>query len=207
MDINKSNVKIYCKSVFVTDEAQELIPKWLTVLQGVIDMPDLPLNVSRSYLQNEPQVKKIAQHIIKKVADSLVGEFRDQREHYAQIWPDIAPFVKYGMMNDDKFHEQVKDAVLYELAGAPGAVGAAPGAASGKRTGGRFTRRRARAGAHARILGMPERLAQKPYHCAIRTDQKDLRLLGSAGALQHAWQSSKNSNPEQSCAASCRMSW
>jgi len=116
LDLNRSNVRIYCKQVFVTDEAQELIPRWLTVLQGVIDMPDLPLNVSRSYLQNEPQVKKIAQHIIKKVADSLVLECKNEPEHYRKIWPDIGPFVKYGMLNDEKFYEQAESALIFELA-------------------------------------------------------------------------------------------
>ena len=115
LDLNKSNVKIYCKQIFITDEAQELVPKFLTVLQGVIDLPDLPLNVSRSYLQNEPQLKKIAGHIVKKVADRLTEEFKKNREEYSKIWGDIAPFVKYGMMNEDKFYEGVKDSVLFEL--------------------------------------------------------------------------------------------
>ena len=117
MDLNKSEVKIFCKQVFVTDEAQELIPKFLTVLQGVIDLPDLPLNVSRSYLQNDPQVRKIANHIIKKVADRLVEEHKKDPENFKQIWPDIAPFVKYGMMNDDRFYEQCQPALIFEIAG------------------------------------------------------------------------------------------
>ncbi len=122
LDLNKSNVKIFCKQVFVTDEAQELIPRWLTVLQGIIDLPDLPLNVSRSYLQNEPQVRKIAQHIIKKVADSLNGEFKNHADHFREIWPDIAPFVKYGMMNDDKFYEAAVPSLLFEVVRAPEAT-------------------------------------------------------------------------------------
>ena len=123
LDLNNSNVKIFCKQVFVTDEAQELIPKWLTVLQGIIDLPDLPLNVSRSYLQNEPQVRKIANHIIKKVADSLASEFKSNPDHYREIWPDIAPFVKYGMMNDEKFFEAARPSLIFETVQA---VGAAP---------------------------------------------------------------------------------
>lgn len=117
MDLNKSEVRIFCKQVFVTDEAQELIPKFLTVLQGVIDIPDLPLNVSRSYLQNEPQIKKIAAHIVKKVADKLSEEYSKNPENYRQIWTEIAPFVKYAMMSDEKFYDQAKGALIFELAG------------------------------------------------------------------------------------------
>lgn len=115
MDLNRSEVKLYCKQVFVTDEAQEVVPKFLTVLQGVIDLPELPLNVSRSYIQNDPEVKKIAAHIVKKVADRLVEEFRKNRSEYEKIWPEIAPFVKYGMLSDEKFFDQAKDALLLRL--------------------------------------------------------------------------------------------
>ncbi|MCB1316304.1 MAG: molecular chaperone HtpG [Leptospiraceae bacterium] len=115
MDLNRSNVKIFCKQVFVTDEAQEIIPKYLTVLQGVIDLPDLPLNVSRSYLQNEPQIRKIAQHIIKKVADRLNEEFKNNRENYERMWADISPFIKYAMMNDEKFYEQANGSLIFEV--------------------------------------------------------------------------------------------
>jgi len=120
MDLNKSNVKIYCQQVFVTDQAQELIPQFLTVLQGVIDLPELPLNVSRSYIQNEPVVRKIASHIIKKVADRLVQECKSNREEYEKIWNEIAPFVKYGMLSDERFYDQAKDALLLEVLGSEG---------------------------------------------------------------------------------------
>lgn len=116
MELNQSEVKIYCKQVFVTGEAQDLIPKFLTVLQGVIDMPDLPLNVSRSYLQSDGQVRKIAAHIVKKVADRLVEENKKSPDNYREIWKDIAPFVKYGMLNDERFYEQAQAALLFELA-------------------------------------------------------------------------------------------
>ncbi len=112
MDLNRSEVKLFCKQVFVTDEAQEVIPKFLTVLQGVIDLPELPLNVSRSYIQNDPEVKKIATHIVKKVADRLTEEFKKNREEYEKIWPEIAPFVKYGMLSDDRFFEQTQNSLL-----------------------------------------------------------------------------------------------
>lgn len=134
LDLNNSNVKIFCKQVFVTDEAQELIPKWLTVLQGIIDLPDLPLNVSRSYLQNEPQVRKIANHIIKKVADSLNAEFKNNPDHFREIWPDIAPFVKYGMMNDEKFYEAALPSLIFEVVEPVGQTAAVEGAEEGKQS-------------------------------------------------------------------------
>ncbi len=117
LDVNRSNVKIYCKQVFVTDEAQELIPKFLTVLQGVVDLPDLPLNVSRSYIQNEPQIKKISSHIIKKVSDRLNEEHKNSPEEYLKIWNEIAPFVKFGMLSDERFYEQAKESLVFEIAG------------------------------------------------------------------------------------------
>lgn len=124
MELNQSEVKIYCKQVFVTGEAQDLIPKFLTVLQGVVDMPDLPLNVSRSYLQSDGQVRKIANHIVKKVADRLVEESKKDPDYYREIWRDIAPFVKYGMLNDTKFYEQAQSALIFEVAGDASANGA-----------------------------------------------------------------------------------
>ena len=122
MDLNRSNVKIYCKQVFVSDDAQDLIPKYLTVLQGVIDIPDLPLNVSRSYLQNEPQIKKIASYIVKKVADRLQEERQKNRKNYESIWSDVAPFIKYAMMNDERFYEQAENALIFQLANSDAAA-------------------------------------------------------------------------------------
>lgn len=115
MDLNQNNVKIFCKQIFVTEEAQEIIPKFLTALKGVLDLPELPLNVSRSYIQQDPEVKKISSHIVKKVADKLVEELKNNRENYEKIWKDISPFVKYGMMEDHKFYENAKDALLFEV--------------------------------------------------------------------------------------------
>ena len=114
MDLNQNYVKVFCKQIFVTDEAQEIIPKFLTALKGVLDLPELPLNVSRSYIQQDPEVKKIATHIVKKVADKLVEECKNNRKYYEKIWKDIAPFVKYGMMEDSKFYENAKEALLFE---------------------------------------------------------------------------------------------
>ncbi len=114
MDLNQSYVKIFCKQIFVTDEAQEIIPKFLTALKGVLDLPELPLNVSRSYIQQDPEVKKISSHIVKKIADKLNEECKNNRENYEKIWKDISPFVKYGMMEDPKFYENAKDSLLFE---------------------------------------------------------------------------------------------
>ena len=116
MELNRSNVKIYCKQVFVSDEAQDIVPQYLTILQGVIDIPDLPLNVSRSYLQNEPQIKKIANHIVKKIADRLKEERQKNPKDYEKIWPEISPFVKYAMMNDENFYEQSLPALIFQEA-------------------------------------------------------------------------------------------
>ena len=116
MELNRSNVKIYCKQVFVSEEAQDIIPQYLTILQGVIDIPDLPLNVSRSYLQNEPQIKKISKHIVKKIADRLKEEHQKNPKEYEKIWPEISPFVKYAMMNDEHFYEQALPALIFQTA-------------------------------------------------------------------------------------------
>ncbi|MDX1959979.1 MAG: molecular chaperone HtpG [Leptospiraceae bacterium] len=114
LEVNKSAIKLYCNHVFVSDEANELVPNFLTVLKGTIDIPDLPLNVSRSYLQTDPLVKKISAHIIKKIADKLVEEFKRDRTEFEKTWDDIALFVKYGMMSDEKFYESARSIVLYK---------------------------------------------------------------------------------------------
>ncbi|MEM7182407.1 MAG: molecular chaperone HtpG [Spirochaetota bacterium] len=114
MDISKNGIKLYCNHVFVSDEASELIPNFLGVLKGTIDIPDLPLNVSRSYLQTDPLIKKITAHIVKKVSDKLKEEFRKDRKEYESKWDEMALFVKFGMMNDDKFYEGMKDSVLFK---------------------------------------------------------------------------------------------
>ncbi len=116
MELNRSNVKVYCKQVFVSDEAQDLIPQYLTILQGIIDIPNLPLNVSRSYLHNEPHIKKIATYIVKKVADRLREEYQKNRKDYESIWPEVSPFIKYAMMNDERFYEQAASALIFQMA-------------------------------------------------------------------------------------------
>lgn len=114
LDSSKGRIKLYCNNVFVTDNSKEVIPDFLTLLQGVLDIPDLPLNVSRSYLQNDPYVKKISEHITKKVADKLNELYKNDREKFESFWDDISIFVKYGMMNNEKFNDRVKDVILFK---------------------------------------------------------------------------------------------
>ncbi|MGJ4754479.1 molecular chaperone HtpG [Leptospira kmetyi] len=114
LDVNQSGIKLYCNHVFVSDNANDLVPKFLTVLKGTIDIPDLPLNVSRSYLQSDPLVKKISAHIVKKIADRLNEEFKKSEEDFRKNWDEISIFVKYGMLTDDKFYEAAKDLVFFK---------------------------------------------------------------------------------------------
>jgi molecular chaperone HtpG len=113
-DAAEGQVKLYCNQVFVADNAKELIPEHFTVLKGVIDCPDLPLNVSRSYLQTDPTVRKIAEHVTKKVADKFSGMAKTERSDYEKFWQDIAPFVKYCMMRDNKFAERMQEHVIFK---------------------------------------------------------------------------------------------
>ena len=112
--VHEGQVKLFSGQVFVADNVKEVIPEFLMLLKGVIDCPDLPLNVSRSFLQNDGTVKKISAHITKKVADRLTGMFNTERETYQKYWDDIAPFVKFGCMKDPKFYDKVKDVLLYK---------------------------------------------------------------------------------------------
>ena len=107
-------VKLYNNQVFVADNIKEVIPEFLLLLKGVIDCPDLPLNVSRSFLQNDGYVKKMAAYITRKVADRLTSEFNNKREDYQRYWDDIHPFVKYGCIKDEKFYDRVKKALLFK---------------------------------------------------------------------------------------------
>ncbi len=105
-EIQKDKIQLYSNQVFVTDEVKEIVPEFLMLLHGVIDSPDIPLNVSRSYLQGDPNVRKINSHITKKVADKLEEIFKSNRKEFEEKWEDIGLFVKYGMMTDDKFQEK-----------------------------------------------------------------------------------------------------
>ncbi|HVZ26258.1 MAG TPA: molecular chaperone HtpG [Sediminibacterium sp.] len=113
-EIQKDKIQLYCNQVFVTDEVKDIVPEFLMLLQGVIDSPDIPLNVSRSYLQGDPNVKKINAHITKKVADKLDEIFRTDRESLEQKWESLGLFVKYGMMTDDKFLEKANKFLVME---------------------------------------------------------------------------------------------
>lgn len=113
-DSVEGRVKLYCNQVFVADNIKEVIPEFLLLLKGTIDCPDLPLNVSRSFLQNDGYVKKISNHISKKVSDKLLELFKDKRDEFNRFWDDLNPFIKYGCMRDEKFYDRVKDIILYK---------------------------------------------------------------------------------------------
>ena len=113
-EIQKDKIQLYCNQVFVTDEVKDIVPEFLMLLHGVIDSPDIPLNVSRSYLQGDPNVKKINNHITKKVADKLDEIFRTERPSFEEKWESLGLFVKYGMMTDDKFLEKASSFVVME---------------------------------------------------------------------------------------------
>jgi len=110
----EGTIKLYNNQVFIADNIKEVIPEFLMVLKGVIDCPDLPLNVSRSALQNDGFVNKVADYISKKVADKLVGMFKTDRENYEKYWDDISPFIKFGCLKDEKFGEKMKDSMIYK---------------------------------------------------------------------------------------------
>ena len=107
-EVTKNRIQLYCNQVFVTDSVEGVVPEFMMLLQGVIDSPDIPLNVSRSYLQADQQVKKISSYISKKVAEKLDRMFKDDRKAYEQKWNDIEVFIKYGMLTDEKFYESSK---------------------------------------------------------------------------------------------------
>lgn len=113
-EIQKDKIQLYSNQVFVTDEVKDIVPEFLMLLQGVIDSPDIPLNVSRSYLQGDPNVKKINAHITKKVADKLDEIFRNERQSLEEKWESLGLFVKYGMMTDDKFLEKANKFLVME---------------------------------------------------------------------------------------------
>ncbi len=113
-ETNEGQIKLYYNQVFVADNIKEVIPEFLMLLKGVIDCPDLPLNVSRSFLQNDGYVSRISTHITKKVADKLTSIFETERESYNKYWDDINPFVKYGCIREAKFYDKVKDIVIFK---------------------------------------------------------------------------------------------
>ena len=106
--LQQNKIKLFSRQVFITDEVKEIVPEFLMLLHGVIDSPDIPLNVSRSFLQADGNVKKINTYITKKVADKLAELFKSNREGYEQKWSDIGMFVKYGMVTDEKFYDKAE---------------------------------------------------------------------------------------------------
>lgn len=113
-ELREGEVKLFNNQVFVADNIKEVIPDFLLLLKGVIDCPDLPLNVSRSFLQNDRDVSKISKHIVKKVSDKLNGIFKNEREKYNEFWDDIQIFIKYGCLRDESFYEKIKDSIVFK---------------------------------------------------------------------------------------------
>ncbi len=113
VDVTKGHIKLFCNQVFVSDHCEEVIPNFLMPLRGVIDSPDIPLNVSRSALTNDRTVRRIADFIAKKIADRLNELYKEQRSEYIRCWQDVGTFVKFGSLNNDKFKKQVEDIILY----------------------------------------------------------------------------------------------
>ncbi len=114
VELERGKVKLYCNQVFIADNIKEVIPEYLLLLNGVIDCPDIPLNVSRSFLQNDRQVQKISKHITKKVADKLTGLYKTDREKFENCWNDISVFIKLGCIKDDEFYSKVKDIIVFK---------------------------------------------------------------------------------------------
>ena len=114
VELERGKVKLYCNQVFIADNIKEVIPEYLLLLNGVIDCPDIPLNVSRSFLQNDRQVQKISKHIVKKVSDKLTGLYKTDREKYEKCWVDLSVFIKVGCLKDEDFYAKVKDIVIFK---------------------------------------------------------------------------------------------
>ncbi|VXD23290.1 molecular chaperone HtpG [Planktothrix paucivesiculata] len=122
VDVTQGNIKLFCNQVFVSDHCEDIIPKFLMPLRGVIDSTDIPLNISRSALQSNRTVRKIADYVAKKVADRLKELYRDNRKEYIRCWQDIGTFVKFGSLNDDKFKKQVEDILICRTTYTPESV-------------------------------------------------------------------------------------
>ena len=114
IDLQKNKIQLFCNQVFVTDQVEGIVPEFLTLLHGVIDSPDIPLNVSRSYLQSDANVKKISTYITKKVADRLKAIFNENRKEYEEKWDDLKIFIHYGMLSQDDFYDRAKDFALFK---------------------------------------------------------------------------------------------
>ena len=117
IDLQRNKIQLYCNQVFVTDQVEGIVPEFLTLLHGVIDSPDIPLNVSRSYLQSDREVKKISTYITKKVADRLQAIFKEDRKQYEEKWDDLKLFINYGMLSEESFYDRAKDFALFKEVG------------------------------------------------------------------------------------------
>ncbi len=114
LQVMPGEIKLFSNQVYIADNIKEVVPEFLMLLKGVIDCPDLPLNVSRSFLQNDGDVAKISKHITKKVADKLTSVYKNERKNYESYWDDISPFIKFGCIKDEKFYDRMKDIILYQ---------------------------------------------------------------------------------------------
>ena len=114
IDLQRNKIQLYCNQVFVTDQVEGIVPEFLTLLHGVIDSPDIPLNVSRSYLQSDREVKKISTYITKKVADRLQSIFKENRKEYEEKWDDLKLFINYGILSEESFYDRAKDFALFK---------------------------------------------------------------------------------------------
>ena len=113
IEIQKNKIQLYANQVYVTDSVEDIVPEFLTLLHGVLDSPDIPLNVSRSFLQNDVNVKKISSHITKKVADRLAEIFKNDRSQFEKKWEDLKLFIEYGMISEEKFYEKAEKFSLF----------------------------------------------------------------------------------------------
>ncbi len=114
VELERGKVKLYCNQVFIADNIKEVIPEFLMLLNGVIDCPDIPLNVSRSFLQNDKQVQRITKYIVKKVADKLTSLYKNDRTKYEECWGDLANFIKYGCIKENDFYDKIKDIIIWK---------------------------------------------------------------------------------------------
>ena len=112
-ELNKNKIQLYCNQVYVTDSVEGIVPDFLTLLHGVLDSPDIPLNVSRSYLQSDSNVKKISTYITKKVSDRLQDIFKKDRKQFEEKWNDLKIFIDYGMLTQEDFYDRAKDFALF----------------------------------------------------------------------------------------------
>jgi molecular chaperone HtpG len=169
IDVSKGSIKLFCNQVFVSDNCEEVIPQFLMPLRGVIDSTDIPLNVSRSFLQNDRTVRQISNHIAKKVGDRLKELYRDSYEEYVRCWQDLGTFVKFGSINDEKFKKQVEDILIFrttaDMGSAPAEVAEGDDAWSSPQKTGSYTTIK------DYLERNKERHANKIYYCTDEVNQ------------------------------------